>query len=217
MNSEEKPKSVQQEIVIDIHLKHLKLKVKEKTPLRVVWSRGKKQAKSQVKFLNEGLDIAVFDEKFQINTVLDLDQENGNPVGAKMSKMTVQLDKSRGGTHIGEVEFDMTDFTYGEYKYRTLKVKKSEANDILDFNPEVTVLEIGLKATRQDGLVQKRMSEMKKQMDSSIKDIMKKKMPEGDLMNILQGAKSQEMFQSIVKTEVDKMMQVARDKMRENE
>jgi len=42
-----------------------------------------------------------------------------------MSKMTVQLDKSKGGTIIGEVEFDMTDFTYGEYKYRTLNIKKS--------------------------------------------------------------------------------------------
>lgn len=56
--------TVQKEIIIDIHLKNLKLKVNEKTPLRVIWSRGKKQAKSQVKFLNEGLDVAVFDEKF---------------------------------------------------------------------------------------------------------------------------------------------------------
>ena len=39
-------KANQTEIVIDIHVKHLKLKVKEKTALRVVWSRGKKQAKT---------------------------------------------------------------------------------------------------------------------------------------------------------------------------
>ena len=32
----------QHEIVIDIHVKHLKLKVSDKTALRVVWSRGKK-------------------------------------------------------------------------------------------------------------------------------------------------------------------------------
>ena len=35
-------KANQHEIVIDIHVKHLKLKVNEKTALRVVWSRGKK-------------------------------------------------------------------------------------------------------------------------------------------------------------------------------
>ena len=95
--------SVQKEIVIDIHLKHLKLKVDEKTPLRVVWSRGKKQAKSQVKILNENLDVAVFDEKFQINTVLDVDTDTFKPVKEKISKMTVSLDKSKGGTAIAEV------------------------------------------------------------------------------------------------------------------
>ena len=57
-------KANQHEIVIDIHVKHLKLKVAEKTALRVVWSRGKKQAKTQVKILSASLDKAVFDEKF---------------------------------------------------------------------------------------------------------------------------------------------------------
>lgn len=75
--------------------------------------------------------------------------------------MTVQLDKSRGGTLIGEVEFDMTDFNYGEYKYRVLQLVKCPSNDVLDFDPEDTYLEIGLKGTKQDGLVQKRMHEIK--------------------------------------------------------
>ena len=70
-------KANQHEIVIDIHVKHLKLKVNEKTALRVVWSRGKKQAKTQVKILNASLDKAVFDEKFQINTILELDPDTG--------------------------------------------------------------------------------------------------------------------------------------------
>lgn len=165
--------TVQKEIVIDIHLKHLKLKVEEKTPLRVIWSRGKKQAKSQVKMLNESLDVAVFDEKFQINTVLDVKEDSMQPVKEKISKMTVALDKSRGGTVIGEVEFDMTDFDYGHYKYRTLYLNKVPENDVLDFDPETTYLEIGLKGTKQDGLVQKRMTEIKQQMDSSLKDLIK--------------------------------------------
>ena len=94
-------------------MKHLQLKVSEKTPLRVVWSRGKKQAKSQVKNLNEELDIAVFDEKFQINTVLELNKDTMMPCKEKTSKMTVQLDRSRGGTVLGEVELNMGDFLYG--------------------------------------------------------------------------------------------------------
>lgn len=73
----------------------------------------------------------------------------------------------------------MTDFLYGEYKYRTLNLVKSEENDEIDFNPEETYLEIGLKGTKQDGLVQKRMSEIKSQMDSSIKDILKSSMSKG--------------------------------------
>ena len=134
----------------------------------------------------------MFDEKFQINTVLDLDKDTQMPCKEKLSKMTVQLDRSKGGTHIGEVEFDMGDFIYGEYKYRTLYLKKSDANDVITFDPDAedTYLEIGLKGTRQDGLVQKRMSEIKKQMDSSIKDIMKNSLNQtGKNMeaNILQG------------------------------
>lgn len=76
----------------------------------------------------------------------------------------------------------MTDFTYGEYKYRTLNLKKSNENDTILFDPNETYLEIGLKGTKQDGLVQKRMSEIKEQMDTSIKDILKTSMrqPGGD-------------------------------------
>ena len=117
-------------MIIEIHLKHLKLKVAEKTPVRVIWSRGKKQAKSQYKFLSDTLDLAVFDEKFQINTVLDVDKETMAPVKEKMSKMTVQLDKSHDGKEIAEVEFNMTDFALGEYKYRQLKLEALNDHDL---------------------------------------------------------------------------------------
>jgi hypothetical protein len=109
-------KANQQEIVIDIHVKHLKLKVEKKTGLRVVWSRGKKQAKTQVKILNQSLDKAVFDEKFQINTILELDAITGMPAKEKVSKMSVCLERSLGGTEIAEISFNMADFKYGEYK-----------------------------------------------------------------------------------------------------
>jgi len=50
--------------MIDIHVKHLRMKVKEMTGIRIIWSRGKKQAKTHAKILTAALDKAVFDEKF---------------------------------------------------------------------------------------------------------------------------------------------------------
>ena len=44
-------KTQQQEIVIEIYLKKLEMRVSEDTPVRVIWSRGKKQAKTQFKTL----------------------------------------------------------------------------------------------------------------------------------------------------------------------
>ena len=84
---------------------------------------------------------------------MELDKATLLPCKEKSSKMTVQLDKSRGGTCIGEVEFNMADFTYGEYKYRKLLLVQSPENTAINFDAETTHLEIGLKGTRQDGLV----------------------------------------------------------------
>jgi len=33
-----------------------------------------------------------------------------------MSKISVQLDKTQGGIDIAEIDFNMADFTFGEYK-----------------------------------------------------------------------------------------------------
>jgi hypothetical protein len=60
----DKLKPNQQELRIDLHVKHLKMQVDEATPIRIVWSRGKKQAKTQVKMLNTNISTAIFDEKF---------------------------------------------------------------------------------------------------------------------------------------------------------
>ena len=40
------------------------MKVKDNTVIRVVWSRGKKEAKTRSKVLTSQLDKAIFDEKF---------------------------------------------------------------------------------------------------------------------------------------------------------
>lgn len=137
----------QSEATIDIHIKFLKLKVPQKTVLHIVWSRGKKHARTQSKVLSATLDRAVFEEKFQINTLLELDQE-GIPLKEKISKMTVVLDKSMGEIKIAEAEFNMADFSYGEYKPVQLFLKKCKENTYCDVDPEETFLDIGLKGTR---------------------------------------------------------------------
>jgi len=42
----------------------------------------------------------------------------------------------------------MADFEYGQYKYRILNLKKNDDNQVLDFNPSETYIEIGLKGTK---------------------------------------------------------------------
>lgn len=95
------------------------------------------------------------------------------PVKEKLSKMTVCLDKSLGGKQLGECEFNMADFEYGKYKSLRLQLTQSEGNDTYNFDPSETYLDIGLKGTKADGLVQKRMSAIKEQMNDSLKDLMK--------------------------------------------
>lgn len=70
------------------------MKVPSKSTVRVVWSRGKKSAKTHPKILSETMDKAIFDEKFQINTILEVDKDTGQPLQEKIGKMTICLDKS---------------------------------------------------------------------------------------------------------------------------
>ena len=84
--------------------------------------------------MNASLSTAVFDEKFQINTVLELDKDTEMPAKEKSSKMTVCLDKSLGGTQLAEAEFNMADFFYGEYKEHKLVLKQCSENTVIDID-----------------------------------------------------------------------------------
>ena len=84
---------------------------------------------------------------------IELDPDTGLPAKEKVSKMSVCLDKSMGGTEIGEAEFNMADFKFGEYKIVRLYLRKSAANTSLDFNPDQTFIDLALKGTRSSGLV----------------------------------------------------------------
>ena len=98
------------------------------------------------------MDKAVFDEKFQINTLLEIDPNTRLPCKEKVGKMTVCLDKSMGGTELAEIEFNMADFKFNEYKILRLYLNKSPGNDKIEIDKE-TFLDIGIKGTQQQGLL----------------------------------------------------------------
>jgi hypothetical protein len=80
------------------------------------------------------------------------------PAKEKISKMTVCLDKSMGGTDLAEIEFNMADFKFGEYKMVRLFLKKCASNTTIDFDLAETFLDIALKGTKANGLASKRHS-----------------------------------------------------------
>lgn len=158
LSSRRSVRANQQEVIIDIHVKHLRLKVNSNTVVRVVWSRGKKQAKTHSKILTPALDKAIFDEKFQINTLLECDPETGLPSVEKIGKMTVCLDKNMGGTELCDISFDMADFKIGEYKILRLFMKKCPGNNVIDIVEDEVFLDIGLKGTKSVGLLKASLS-----------------------------------------------------------
>ena len=64
-------------------------------PVMVIWQRGNKKANSKKRLIKEDSPTAEFEEKFQINTQMDVDA-NGKPNKPKMSTLTVASDKTRG-------------------------------------------------------------------------------------------------------------------------
>ena len=71
------------DIAINLQIKVVKVPVDEQLPVMVIWSRGSKQAKTKKRVLNEQVQSATFDEKFQINTQMELG-EDGKPVKSKI-------------------------------------------------------------------------------------------------------------------------------------
>lgn len=100
-------------MTLDLHIKTLCIAVTEHTPVSVIWSRGNKKAKTKSRLLNETVHNAVMDEKFQINTVMECDETTGRPIKAKMSKLTVIGEKSKG--FIAEADLNLSDYGEGEY------------------------------------------------------------------------------------------------------
>lgn len=99
---------------------------------------GQKNAKTKARLLSDSMDIAAFDEKFQISTQLEVDAD-GKCIGSKMSKLTIVGDK--GATILGEAALDMAQFTEDEPLLKRLKLENCEDPD--------SFLEIALKGVFQ--------------------------------------------------------------------
>jgi hypothetical protein len=92
-----------------------------------------------------------------------IDENTDMPNKEKLSELTICLDKSQGGTELFKAELDMTNYRYGKFNIMKLDLVQCEGNQ--GFTPQgETFLEIGLRGTKADGLVQKRMSEVQRRL-----------------------------------------------------
>lgn len=92
--------------------------VDSKTTVQVVWSRGNKKAKTKGRLINEKVHTALIDEKFQINTAMELDPTTEKPTKSKTSMLTVSS-TDKNGEVFGQVELDLS--TYGDREFATYK------------------------------------------------------------------------------------------------
>jgi hypothetical protein len=60
-----------------------------------------------------------------------------------------------GGHDIGEIDFNMADFKFAEYKVVRLNLVKCDSNNHLNFDPNETYLDVGLKGTKAQGLLKR--------------------------------------------------------------
>lgn len=114
----------QKEITLNLHIKSVHIPVTEHTPLFVMWSRGNKKAQTKKRLLNENVSTANVDEKFQINTVMDIDPETQKPTKPKSSLLTVMTDKNR--AILGKADLDLSQYGEGEFNVLRLELRECE-------------------------------------------------------------------------------------------
>lgn len=103
-------------------------------PVMIIWTRGQSKAKTKRKLLTDKSNTADFDEKFQINTTLEVDTD-GKPTKSKMSVLTVASSKEIG--ILGKCDLDLTN--YGSDEFNMLKLP------LIDCKYENAFIEVGLK------------------------------------------------------------------------
>ena len=118
MDSQTEPEgaAIKQEMIIDIHMNTLKMKIKELAessiseasgkglPVRVVWSRGKKEAKTHYRYIDKDSneEEQLFNGKIQINTILNLDPKTLLPTSEKFSRIAIGLNRNYDYKEIAE-------------------------------------------------------------------------------------------------------------------
>lgn len=148
--------------------------IKEKgLPVRVIWSRKEKTAKTQYRAVYKTNNQCIFDEKIQINTLIELDPTTRRPVKEKTALLQVALNKHFGYKVIASVEFDMAAFKYDKYAGMRLFLTQNPDNQEYNLSPEKEhYLEIGIKGREDDGLITKRMNTMRDRIADKAKAMM---------------------------------------------
>ena len=96
-------------------------------------------------------------EKFQINTVMDVDKASGMPIREKMSKLILY----RSGDNkkqLGQVDLDLAGFRYNEMQKYQLELEVVDDLDGVIKTDSQCLVEVGLKGSKADGLVAQRMN-----------------------------------------------------------
>ena len=116
----------QLEIVITIKVKALHISIDRNHKamgIRVIWSRGKKQAKTQTNYAEDDLKSIQFDEEFTIHTLLEVDKRTGIPCINKPSRFSICLDKQHSGIELAFADFNISDLVLNEFKKHKVFVK----------------------------------------------------------------------------------------------
>ena len=115
---------------LQITLKIIKVtvQVEEKIPICVVWQRGNKKATTKKRMITDTVPTAVFEEKFQINSQMEVDGD-GNPTKSKMSKLTVASDKQHG--LLGKADLDLSKFVKDDFMSFTLPLESCTESGVM--------------------------------------------------------------------------------------
>ena len=94
--SEQQKKPLQKNMTLDLNIRQVILHVKEQTVIYVTWQRGNdkfiihigvKKIKTKSRLINESVSYAAIEEKYQINTIFDVN-EDGLPIKDKNVTIT---------------------------------------------------------------------------------------------------------------------------------
>ena len=67
------------DLQLTLKIAELYVPVEEEMPVMIIWKRGQKQAPTKKKKINATVQNCIFNEKFQITTILDIG-EDGKPL-----------------------------------------------------------------------------------------------------------------------------------------